>query len=133
MDDATATSDDCAKTDWQAGILGDMIMNELQRSFFQYLAGIQETCVEVCMAQHSCNDEKVRGMLYDVTYEVITDIMELIDGYSSFSSDEHDIATTVLLSSLFATVSWNTVTTWTGNLICLRYGYALCAENSLPG
>lgn len=95
MDDATAISDDCTKTDQQAGILGDMIMNELQRSFFKYLAGIQETCAEVCMAQHSCNDEKVRSMLYDVTYEVITDIMELIDGYSSFSSDEHDIVNMV--------------------------------------
>ena len=70
-------------------------MNEMQKRFFEHLAGIQETCVDVCMMQYNCNDEKVKSMLYDVTYEVITDIMELIDGYSSFSSNKHDIVNMV--------------------------------------
>ena len=33
-------------------------MNELQKRFFEYLAAVQETCVEVCMIQHKCDDEK---------------------------------------------------------------------------
>lgn len=70
-------------------------MNELQRRFFEYLAQMQESCVEICMMQHNCNDEKIKSMLYDATYEVITEIMELIDGYSSFSSDKHDIVNMV--------------------------------------
>ncbi|MBQ8166599.1 MAG: hypothetical protein IJZ96_06155 [Lachnospiraceae bacterium] len=34
-------------------------------------------------------------MLYDVTYEVVTEIMELIDGYSGYSDNKHDIINTV--------------------------------------
>ena len=67
------------------------IMNELQKRFFEHLAGIQETCVEVCMIQHKCYDEHVKSMLYDATYEVVTEIMELIDGYSGYSDNKHDI------------------------------------------
>ena len=44
---------------------------------------------------NKCNDEKVKKMLYDVTYEVITDIMEMIDGYSGYSREKHDIVNTV--------------------------------------
>ena len=66
-------------------------MNELQKRFFEHLANIQETCVEACMIQHKCSDEQVRSMLYDVTYEVVTEIMELIDGYSRYSDNKHDI------------------------------------------
>lgn len=29
--------------------------------------------------------------MYEVTYDVITEIMEMIDGYSGFSSEKHDI------------------------------------------
>lgn len=70
-------------------------MNELQKRFFEYLAAVQETCVEVCMIQHKCDDEKTKRMLYDVTFEVITAIMEMIDGYSAFSGNKHDIVNTV--------------------------------------
>lgn len=70
-------------------------MNELQKRFFEYLAAVQETCVEVCMIQHKCDDEKTKSMLYDVTFETITAIMEMIDGYSAFSSNKHDIVNTV--------------------------------------
>ena len=70
-------------------------MNEMQKRFFEHLARIQDTCVDVCMIQYNCSDEKTKSMLYDVTYEVTTHIMELIDGYSSFSSDKHDIVNMV--------------------------------------
>lgn len=70
-------------------------MNEMQQRFFEYLAGIQEDCVEICMIQHKCSDEHVKSMLYDVTYEVVTEIMEMIDGYSKYSRDKHDIINTV--------------------------------------
>lgn len=36
-------------------------MNETQQRFFEYLAGIQETCVETCMLQHKCSDGHVRS------------------------------------------------------------------------
>ena len=70
-------------------------MNEFQKKFFVYLASIQESCVETCMIQHKCDDKVTESMLYDVTYEVITDIMEMIDGYSAFSKNKHDIVNTV--------------------------------------
>lgn len=70
-------------------------MNETQQRFFEHLARIQETCVEICMLQHKCSDDHVRSMLYDVTYDVVTEIMELIDGYSRYSGDKHDIINTV--------------------------------------
>lgn len=70
-------------------------MNELQKKFFEHLSKIQETCVEVCMIQHKCDDERTKSMLYDVTYEVITEIMVMVDGYSTFSSNQHDIIDTV--------------------------------------
>ena len=72
-----------------------MFVNEFQKRFFEYLADIQESCVEICMIQHKCDDKVTESMLYDVTYEVITDIMEMIDGYSAFSKNKHDIVNTV--------------------------------------
>lgn len=70
-------------------------MNDLQRKFFEYLAQIQKSCVETCMAEHKNDDEETKQMLYDVTYNVITEIMEMIDGYSAFSEQKHDILNTV--------------------------------------
>lgn len=70
---------------------GHIFMNELQKKFFEYLAVMQETAVDICMIQHKCDDASVESMLYDVTYEVITEIMEIIDGYSEFSRNKHDI------------------------------------------
>lgn len=66
-------------------------VNEFQKRFFECLAEIQKTDVEVCMIQHGCDEPAVERMLYDVTYRVITDIMEMIDGYSGFSKNRHDI------------------------------------------
>ncbi len=70
-------------------------MNKTQRNFFEYLAGLQEDCVEICMLEHKCNDENVKKMLYDVTYVMVTRMMEMIDGYSRYSSDKHDIVNMV--------------------------------------
>jgi len=70
-------------------------MNKTQQDFFEYLAAIQYECVEICMCEHKCLDENVKKMLYDVTYNVITDIMVMIDGYSGYSGDKHDIVNTV--------------------------------------
>ena len=75
-------------------------MNELQRRFFTCLAEIQEKCVAKCMIEYGVSDEKLKKMLYDVTYENTTAIMELIDGYSSFGSDRHDIVNTVTKKGL---------------------------------
>ena len=70
-------------------------INEYQKKFFEHLAQIQETNVAVCMAQHGCGDAAVESMLYDVTYNVITDIMEIIDGCSAFSINKLDIVNSV--------------------------------------
>ena len=70
-------------------------MNELQKKFFEHLAGIQKANVDICMIQHKCDEPSVKSMLYDVTYRVITDIMEVIDGYSAFSTHKHDIVNQV--------------------------------------
>lgn len=69
-------------------------MNDYQKRFFQFLANIQESNVEICMSQNKCDDEKIRSMLYDCTYEVITEIMLMIDGYTAFSEDKLDIINT---------------------------------------
>ncbi len=66
-------------------------MNEYQEKFFKYLALIQENSVENTMCNFKCDDEKIRSMLYDATYNAITDIMEMLDGYSSFSESKLDI------------------------------------------
>lgn len=70
-------------------------MNELQKKFIEHLASFQECCVESCLAEHSCNDDDIRQMLYEVTYDMAVSIMELIDGYSTYSSDKHDIVNMV--------------------------------------
>lgn len=70
-------------------------MNEFQRSFFEYLAQIQQSCVEICMVQHKNNNEEIRRMLYDVTYHIITEIMEMMDGYSTFCEHKLDVINTV--------------------------------------
>lgn len=66
-------------------------MNKTQQRFFEHLVSMQENCVEKCMTQNKCSDEQTQSMLYNVTYEVITAIMEMIDGYSEYSADRHDI------------------------------------------
>ena len=70
-------------------------MNDLQNKFVEYLTEFQKTSVEICMAKHKCDDERIRQMLNEATYDMTVSIMELIDGYSEYSSDKHDIINTV--------------------------------------
>ena len=70
-------------------------MNDLQNRFIEYLVSFQETSVESCMAEHKCENEEIRKMLNQVTYDMAVSIMELIDGYSGYSADKHDIVNTV--------------------------------------
>lgn len=70
-------------------------MNEMQKKFFEYLAVIQEDCVQICLNEHKCRDKTIESMLYSVTYEMTTEIMELIDGYSTYSNHRHDLVDTV--------------------------------------
>ena len=70
-------------------------MNDLQNRFIDYLVSFQETSVESCMAEHKCENEEIRKMLNQVTYDMAVSIMELIDGYSGYSADKHDIVNTV--------------------------------------
>ena len=66
-------------------------MNDLQNRFIEYSVEFQKTSVESCMIQHKCDDETIRNMLNEATYNMTVYIMELIDGYSGYSSDRHDI------------------------------------------
>ena len=71
-------------------------MNDMKQKFFKHIAAIQESCVEICLTEHKkYHDNEARAMLYDVTYEFAVEIMEMIDGYSGYSSDKHDIINTV--------------------------------------
>ena len=70
-------------------------MNDLQNKFVEYLVSFQESAVECCLAEHKCENLEVRKMLYEATYDMAVSIMELIDGYSNFSSEKLDIINTV--------------------------------------
>ena len=59
------------------------------------MANFQYIGVESCLAKHKCDNDKIKQMLYETTYDIAVSIMELIDGYSDFSSDRHDIINTV--------------------------------------
>lgn len=78
--------------------VGNMKRNNYQNAFLQHIADMQETRVEVTLGQHGLYEhedcEKIRELLLDVTHGMIYDIMEMIDGYSSFTSDKMDIINT---------------------------------------
>ena len=75
-----------------------MKRNDYQNSFLQYIAEMQEARVEITLGEHKLYDhkdcEEIRQLLFEATYGMIYDIMEMIDGYSSFSSDKMDIVNT---------------------------------------
>lgn len=66
-------------------------MNSIQKDFLNHLAQIQESCVQICMVEHKNNSKEIESMLYDVTYSVITEIMELLDGCSSMEESKYDV------------------------------------------
>ena len=71
-------------------------MNPTQRRFFQQLAQIQEACVQRALACPGREEDR----LEQVSYEMAAGILELIDGYSPFSSDRYDLVNTVTGESL---------------------------------
>lgn len=75
-----------------------MKRNDYQNAFLQHIADMQEIRVEVTLGQHKLyehqNYEEIRKLLLDATHGMICDIMEMIDGYSSFTTDKMDIVNT---------------------------------------
>ena len=69
--------------------------NEYQKRFFEYIASIQETAVEVTLGEHKLYEHEccdaIRSLLYDATGNILVLFMEMIDGYSAFSKDKLDI------------------------------------------
>ncbi|MCB5237925.1 hypothetical protein AB1L07_08200 [Niallia alba] len=55
-------------------------LSSSQELFFNTLHEIQEEVVQTALSKCSC--ENAERLLYDVTYETIYSIMELIDGYT---------------------------------------------------
>lgn len=51
-----------------------------QDIFFQYLKHIQESNVNIALANYE-DDTNIEELLYDITYKTVYDVMELIDGY----------------------------------------------------
>lgn len=65
-------------------------MNDYQKEFFSYLAEFQERSVQIAMSNYKEGDD-IENLLYDTTYELLADVLTLIDGYSAFSKDKLDI------------------------------------------
>lgn len=57
-------------------------ISEIQKEFFETLSSIQETAIYTALAEYDKND-CLEDLLYNATYEAITDICELLDGYTS--------------------------------------------------
>lgn len=56
------------------------ILNDNQRRFFERLAWIQEDAVELAPVRY--RTDSVEELLNEVTYDVLCEVMELIDGYT---------------------------------------------------
>lgn len=57
-------------------------IRDLQNEFFETLKSIQDNAVYQALGEYSKNDS-LEDLLYNATYEAITAICELIDGYSN--------------------------------------------------
>lgn len=57
-------------------------MNDFQIEFMQHLSLIQERNVQIALLKHS-NIENLEDILYETTFDLITDILTLADGYDS--------------------------------------------------
>ncbi|MFJ8462239.1 hypothetical protein ACIQ57_24515 [Lysinibacillus xylanilyticus] len=59
-------------------------MNPNQEIFFRALHDIQEEVIQIALSKCKCkcSCENIEALLYDVTYDTIFNIMELIDGYT---------------------------------------------------
>lgn len=63
---------------------------EKQKEFFEILASIQDNAVQIAHSNYKKGDD-VENLLYDTSFNVIVDIMVLIDGYYSHSSLKMDL------------------------------------------
>lgn len=57
-------------------------MQEIQKFFFETLSSIQDNAVYQALAEYDKSDS-LEDLLYNTTYEAITSICELLDGYTS--------------------------------------------------
>ena len=57
-------------------------MKEIQKDFFETLSSIQDNSVYQAISEYDKTDS-LEDLLYNATYEVITSICELLDGYTS--------------------------------------------------
>ena len=57
-------------------------LNPNQEMFFRALHDIQEEVIQIALSKRKCSCENIEALLYDVTYDTIFNIMELIDGYT---------------------------------------------------
>lgn len=57
-------------------------IQEIQKEFFETLSSIQDSAVYQALAEYDKNDS-LEDLLYNTTYEAITSICELLDGYTN--------------------------------------------------
>ena len=57
-------------------------LNKFQKEFMETLASIQEVCVQGALCQ-KYEKQSLEDRFYDLTSNVIVDIMEVIDGYNN--------------------------------------------------
>ncbi len=57
-------------------------MNEAQKEFFETLSSIQDNAVYQALGEYEETDS-LTDLLYDATYEALTSICELLDGYTN--------------------------------------------------
>lgn len=57
-------------------------MNDFQKEFMQRLSVIQEKNVQSLFTKNR-SDKETENLLYDLSFELITDILTLLDGYDS--------------------------------------------------
>ncbi len=57
-------------------------MQEIQKEFFETLSSIQDNAVYQALAEYDENDS-LEDLLYNVTYEAIISVCELLDGYTN--------------------------------------------------
>lgn len=56
-------------------------LSSFQKEFMETLADIQENCVQIALSQKG--NQSLENSYYEITFETIIRIMELIDGYSN--------------------------------------------------
>ena len=57
--------------------------NAYQKDFFEKLAYMQEETVQIALCKYKPGDD-VEDLLYEVTYDILAELMTWIDGYGNF-------------------------------------------------